>query len=317
MNWTLLWEEGTSSPEWSHSGIAVLDDGRVVFSQPGGGGLVLLGPDGTTERVPVPAQHLHGITVARTRAGETLWLADPGYAPEDHPEGRSLDGQVLRWQFATGELSVFPQPRIPSYRERPWRPTSIATTADGVWVADGYGADLVHGFLAGGHLVLHGSPDRAFRCPHGIAIDTRPPVAELVVADRRNRRLVFFGLDGRYSREIVDDAMTSPSSIAVRGQDLIVTELDGALLRVGSDDRVTVIVGDSPKTDRPGWPNVVGPAGPERPRVALGRLNSPHGVAVDDTGDIYLTEWMIGGRQLRLRLPAPAVPDQSGGLGSR
>jgi hypothetical protein len=42
--------------------------------------------------------------------------------------------------------------------------------------------------------------------------------------------------------------------------------------------------------------------------LAAGRFNSPHAVAVDHAGHIYVTEWLIGGRTIKLqRLENPSA----------
>jgi len=38
------------------------------------------------------------------------------------------------------------------------------------------------------------------------------------------------------------------------------------------------------------------------PEFREGCLNSPHGLAVGPTGAVYLTEWALGGRVIRLDL---------------
>ena len=57
---------------------------------------------------------------------------------------------------------------------------------------------------------------------------------------------------------------------------------------------------------RPGWPNGVDELQhPVRaPDLAHGRFNSPHGLAVDADGSLYVAEWLIGGRMIKL---APAA----------
>jgi hypothetical protein len=42
------------------------------------------------------------------------------------------------------------------------------------------------------------------------------------------------------------------------------------------------------------------------------RLNSPHGIAADITGAIYVVEWVVGGRHLRLPRPDVACSGITG-----
>jgi hypothetical protein len=307
--WEILWPEGAESAEWSHSGIAELPSGEIVFAEPGGAALMFLDREsGATRRVATPTQDNHGILYAELDGAGSLWLADPGTAGNPETAQPAVDGQVLRMAQPGGDLAVVPQPGIAAYAERPWRPTSVAVvTTPGahhgdVWIADGYGESRVARFAADGSVTTFdgAATGERFDCPHGIAIDARGEVPEVVVADRNNRRLVFFSLTGDHIRTLRDDLITSPSSIAVRGGDLIVTELDGALLRVDKHDGVFAIIPRTGEHDREGWPNAAIGAELVRPEVVFGQLNSPHGVAVGADGSIYLTEWFFGGRQIRL-----------------
>lgn len=295
--WHALWADGPASHEWSHSGIAVLNDGRVVFAAPGEGSLVFLDErTGQWSRLATPTSVNHGIQATERSGRDGLWLADPG--TPDRP------GQLVWLDLLAGTFDAVPAP------SPAWRPTSSAVvTARGphegeVWIADGYGESFVYLLRADGRIdVFDGTATgQRFDCPHGVVIDDRGPEPLVVVADRRNRRLVFLDLDGRPVRTVADELLTSPSSIARRGPDLLVTDLFGALLAVDERDRVRALLGDGRGERAPGWPNALRDGDRVPPPLVEGVLNSPHGIAVAPSGEVYLTEWMLGGRQTRLRL---------------
>jgi sugar lactone lactonase YvrE len=307
-DWQSLWPEGSGSKEWSHSGIAVLRNGTVVFCAPAGGVLVFVTPhsDAITT-LPTALLEIHGISVD-TDPDEWLWLCDPGEKPRAN---RDYDverrpGTVLRLSLGDGSLEETAQPNLPAYTLQPWRPTSaVADRGGGVWVADGYGASLVHKFdRSGRHLFsLDGEETGTrFACPHGIVLDGRRSPAVMIVADRGNGRLVAYDLDGTLNRVIDSAFFTTPSSLAMRGDDLLVAELNGGLLSLDLEDvaRPVVLPLAAAEHQHP-WPNTVNAGRLVRPDLDSHRLHSPHGLAVGPDGSIYLTEWLIGGRQLRLR----------------
>ncbi len=313
IDWKCLVPDTADDPGWSHSGIAVTDAGTVIFAEPSGGGLILYRPglhgvDGIDHRA-VPLLEIHGIFYAHDDAGEVLWLADPGFKArrELGYETEAAPGQAGSLDLETFEFTALPAPPL-SPTGKAWEPTSVVCTqhdsATLAIVADGYGASLVH-FYSDGVLVrtIDGSESgTVFACPHGLVIDDRSGHPQLIVADRGNRRLVFFELDGTFVHTLVDPLFTSPSSLAIRGDELLDTELDGALLAVSAAYIVRALIESRSQRGRPGWPNAERSGSLERPLLEPGMLNSPHGIAVSRDGRIYLTEWLIGGRQLELTL---------------
>ena len=95
-----------------------------------------------------------------------------------------------------------------------------------------------------------------------------------------------------------DDFLTSPSGFVVYGELLVIAELNARLTICGADDRPITYLGDNGAVaDVAGWPNNHNERG-ESVRTALlepGKFNSPHGMAVDAEGNLYVAEWLIGG----------------------
>lgn len=302
VEWTTLIND-VQDPRWSHSGMGVLNNGLLVFAEPGGAAVTVLDErSGATRRVPTGTADAHGIFVQREAEGDRLWLADPG------PGGEA--GQLIKTDLEGAVLERVAEPGRASGEPERWKPTSAAVVnvpgphAGELWVADGYGQSLVHVVRADGSTqTFDGATSSAlFDCPHGIAIDDRHAEPQVAIADRTNRRLVFLDLDGTFIRSVSDPIMTSPSSIAVRGAELLVTDLFGALLSVDLDDAVHAVVPSTNDHGRESWPNRSLKGVTVRPELSDGVLNSPHGIAVTESGQVYLTEWMFGGRLIRLTL---------------
>jgi len=275
-----------------HSGIGVLSDGRIVFEAPGGAALIFLDPATKKHvRIEVGVAVSHGIAVA---SDDTIWICDPGAQAPGQVVQINLDGKILR---------TIKQPVRISDEQDKWRPTSIALAANGdIWIGDGYGLSLVHVVRANGAIeTFDGSASGTkFDCPHGVAIDTRESVVRIAVADRSNKRVLYFKEDGTFIRSVSAQIMTSPSSLAVRGNDLLVTDLFGAILAIDLDDHVRAIVPTSNVNTREGWPNKMSGADSVAPDVFEGKLNSPHGITVSVRGEVYFTEWYLGGRAVTI-----------------
>ena len=74
---------------------------------------------------------------------------------------------------------------------------------------------------------------------------------------------------------------------------------------VGPNDELVGYIGDNtPVSEEPAWPNEPDDAGIHQrtSRLVEGLFNSPHGVTSDSDGNIYVTEWLIGGRYTKLSL---------------
>jgi hypothetical protein len=296
LDWVTVCPPLTNSTEWLHSAIAVLGDGRLVYGAVGGGALVIQNERSDAKRVVrVPLAAAHGIVAVAGNGDETLWVADPG------PEGGA--GQVLQLSLEGRTLTrVVPPPRAASGG---WRPTAVVPAPDGVlWIADGYGQSVLYRLMPDGRIdVLESAAGLAFDCPHDLLVDTRDVEPRMAVADRGNRRIVFLHLDGSLDRVVADERLRAPSCLAVRGDELLVTELLGAIISVDRADRVAVRAGIVHDEVRPGFPNRVVDGETVAPVLVDGMLNSPHGIGVTDSGVVYVTEWVFGGRVEGLRLP--------------
>jgi len=314
------WHEWAAPPttgiEWAHHGLAATADDRVVAWDQAARELLVsdAGTGRPERRLPVAAVCGHGLTVADDAGRERVWIADTG-------EWARLDGdrvleeaiapRVLAVDLAGDVVQELSPPPTPIYRSEPYRPTGITMAeqrrgGDGsIWVADGYGASLVHRFdRAGRHTgVIDGeSAGLRFDCPHDVFVDWRHAEPELLVADRGNQRVQAFDLDGGFRRTIGLGELSSPSAFATVGDALVVAELRSRLAVLDADDRLVGYLGDGGdvwQTD--GWPNAGDGTTVEAPTdLHAGRFRSPHGLTALSDGTILVAEWLIGGRVIRL-----------------
>ena len=307
--WTQFWSGTPGALDWCHTGIAVLDSGGLAFGAAESGVLMIIdGAEMGWRRIVTPLVELHGITAV----GDELWVADPGVKPDPSRNYEWIEspGRAVRLGLDGAVMDELTDPFTEGLSSSPWRPTAIAVVRTGplagsIWVADGYGANLLHVFTPDGKLrrTVDGSATGApFSCPHGIVIADTDGDQILIVADRRNRRLVRLTPEGELIDVIEGEPLRSPSCLASRDGRVVLTELDGAVLEIRADGTVATVVdrgnrseNDEGWPDRAGWPNIDIGGGLRRPALIAGVLNSPHGVAIGLSGEIYLTEWVIGG----------------------
>lgn len=293
-----------NGPGWMHSGIAVLPDGTVFVAHPQGHDLIRIEPSGSSRRIRTELTEMHSIAAVAKNDSFVLWVADNGHrfvhgAPE-YGEHKSK-GRLVKLDLDGTIVQELTDPALGGA----WSPTSVAVDAatGDIWVADGYGQSLVHRFGADGTLLstLDGAQSgTTFDCPHGIFLREVDADRQLYVADRSNHRIVVYSLDGEFLRTFGADVLDSPSSLTEYRGFLLVTELFGSVAAFDGDD-YTGHLGSSPRSnDEPQWPNTLDSDGDTvAPEITDGTFNSPHGITVHQ-GSIYLTEWMIGGRVVKL-----------------
>ena len=185
-----------------------------------------------------------------------------------------------------------------------YKPTDCCVAPDGtIFVADGYGKPYVHKYNRQGKYLISfggaGAAEGKFNCPHGLWVDTRRSDPELYVADRGNHRIQVFDLDGKFRRIIQHPQLPMPTGFYQYGPDLFVADLHAAVVVLDGKDEVAAVLGSDPEAPgRPGWPNV-----PDT--LQAGKFNSPHAIAIDTHGDLYVAEWISTGRVTKLIRKSP------------
>ncbi len=324
----LAWFEGwadTPSPDeaaggWAHHGLALLSDGRVVAFHPARPDVVVYDASGAcTASFDSGLTEGHGITVVGEAGDERIWIADPGnkmrrgengaYEPYFAPEG----GQVVQFDLGGRPTMRLERPPHSAYERGHYAPTSVAVDearsggSGDIFVADGYGESLVHRFSADGRYLAtidgEEGPGGRLNCPHGIFIDRRRGEPELYVADRGNAVVRVYGLDGTWRRDVGRGVLNSPSAFAAWGERTIVAELRARLAVLDAQERLVGYLGENGEIcDTPGWPNSLD--GHEhavrQEHLVPGRFNSPHGLVTDGNGNVYVAEWLVGGRTVKL-----------------
>jgi hypothetical protein len=317
-NWARIPDTKSAREGWAHHALAVTSAGEIVGSHPGDSLVLFFDPDGNVRRSwDGDLTEAHGVVAVKEGPTDYLWIADQG-SKRIPAGGYQYVNDTKGWQVVKKTLhgetvQALPRPDLPIYQEGRYAPTWVAVNEErfggngDVWVTDGYGQYYVHRFdKSGAYLAsINGAEGKAgaFKTPHSIWVDRRKSEPELYVADRANGRVQVYDLEGHYKRVFGSDFLTSPSGFAVDGDHLIIGELRARVTIVDLDDKLICHLGGNEAVcSVEGWPNVKNERGePTRtPLLDVGKFNGPHGIAADADGNIYVSEWLIGGRFIKL-----------------
>lgn len=319
-HWAKIPATESARTGWAHHGIVTTEGGQVItFHQSERKVLVLDAVGNIVRSWQTDLAEGHGMTLVKEAGAEYLWIADNGSKRrpelnyEYSPAAATTSGQVVKMDLNGRVVMSLPNPKHQGYGGTRYAPTSVTVDEErfggsgDVWVADGYGLSCVHRFDKEGAFIstIDGSEGSAgrFNTPHSVYIDRRRQRPEIYVADRSNKRIQVYDLQGNFKRAFGSEFLTSPSGFAVHGGFLFIAELRARLAVLDINDRLVGYIGDNEVICYDdGWPNMKDTNGKVVPtdRLRPGKFNSPHGIATDGTGTIYVAEWLIGGRIVKL-----------------
>ncbi len=308
-DWACIPDLEGASTGWAHHGIAVTSRNTIVVGHPARADLLEFDVDGKLlGQTATGLTECHGVTCVTEGDTDYFWVVDIGRKYQRDP---GLP-QVVKIDLDGKIEAALQRPPHPEYVEGKYVPTWVAVNEErfggngDIWVADGYGSNLVHRFDGSANYVatIDGWEGAGrFQQPHTVFLDTRKPEAELYIADRANHRIQVYDLEGTFKRSFGEDFLALPTGFGICGDDLAVIELQARITLLDAEDALIGRIGaNQPVCNHEGWPNSLNTQSePSRStRLEPGKFNSPHGVAVDRHGNIYVTEWLIGGRYVKL-----------------
>jgi DNA-binding beta-propeller fold protein YncE len=228
----------------------------------------------------------HGLDIRKEGTNEFLYHCDTRRRLVVKTD---LNGNVLWQRGVPTEPGVYAD-------ETKWCPTNVAFAPDGdLFVGDGYGSSYVHRYTWNGDYVKlicgPGSEAGKVNCPHGLWVDSRGAEPYLVVADRSNRRLQYFTLDGAHVK-FVTEGMRAPCHLHFNKDKMLVPDLSSVVTVLDKDNKVLAHLGDGHPTNLRGAP---------REQYVPGKFIHPHGACWLNGDDILVVEWVPTGRVTLLK----------------
>ena len=223
----------------------------------------------------------HGLDIRKDGHEEFLYHCDVNHRTFTKTK---LDGTVVFQLGAPKESGKY-------NNGEPFIPTNVAFSPNGdFYIADGYGSNWIHQDKLDGTYVRtfggFGSDPGQVKQPHGIWLDDRSHTPMLAVADRANRRIQYFDLEGKHIK-FSTDGMRQPCHFSIRHDEMLVPDLDSVITILDKDNKPIVQLGD-------GFPSPL--RGHPRADFIPGKFIHPHDAMFLKNGDILVAEWVPIGR---------------------
>jgi hypothetical protein len=232
----------------------------------------------------------HGLHIRKEGRDEFLYLCDTKRAVVVKTD---LDGRVV-WTIA------YPH-EAKQYSDAPikYSPTNVAIAPNGdVYVADGYGSNYINQYSKDGKYIRTfggtGKEAGQLACPHGLIVDTRAKEPVLTVADRTNKRLQRFTLEGKHIDFV--EGVNLPCHFNIyRNGDVVIPDLGARVTLLDRNNKVITHLGEDASNT---WNQLR-----KQPRESFkaGQFICPHGACFDHAGNIFVVEWVEVGRVTKLR----------------
>jgi hypothetical protein len=129
-----------------------------------------------------------------------------------------------------------------------------------------------------------------------MTLDTRYNPPRLLICDRNHLpkgRLLHYDLDGKFLAEVVT-GLGMPTSAAVQGDYVSVPDLQGRLVILDKSNTIVSVLGYNADPNKRGNYKV-----PQEEWIE-GVFSGTHGSSWDKVGNLYVQDWNISGRIMKL-----------------
>lgn len=291
--WGLL-PSGKSALGPTHGGVVIDKAGNIYTSA--NKGIVVFDPAGKVIRefVGKDYSNMHDIEIRAEGDAEFIYGA------------RNNNREGIKFNAKTGEVVMrLPYPveakLTPPGGKFPMNPTAITVADNGdIFLSNGYATNHIFKFDKNGKYLMHfgkkGNGMEEFNTAHGMTLDTRYDPHRLLICDRNHKprgRLVHYSLDGKFLGEVVT-GLWMPTAVAIQGEYVAIPDLHGMLHILDKTNKVISVVGENPD------PKKGRSYGIKQAQWVEGAFAGTHGAYWDADGNLYVQDWNVSGRIMKL-----------------
>lgn len=282
--------DGSSALGPTHGGVVVDKAGNIYTSA--NKGVVVFSPDGKVihEYLGKDYSNIHDLEIREEGDDEFIYAA------------RNNDAEGIKFNVKGGEIVLkLPLPEESGLGPIKFNPTAITVAPNGdIFLSNGYASNHIFKFDKTGKYLMHfgekGNGLKQFNTAHGMTLDTRYEPPRLLICDRNHEpkgRLLHYDLNGQYIDEVVT-GLGMPTAVAIHGDYVSIPDLHGRLVILDKNNTIMAVLGHNPdpKTRR----NFKVP----QDQWIEGIFNGTHGSYWDKDGNLYVQDWNVSGRIMKL-----------------
>ncbi len=282
--------DGNSAIGSTHGAVVVDSAGNIYTSAKAG--VFVFSPDGKVinQYLGKDYSNMHDMEIRKEGNSEFIYAA------------RNSNAEGIKFDISSGDIVLkMPFPKKSGLNLKRFSPTAITVAANGdIYLSDGYASNNIFKFDKTGKYLSHfgqkGNDLKQFNTAHGMTLDTRYDPPRLLICDRNHKpkgRLLHYSLDGKFI-DVVITGLGMPTSVAIQGDYVAVPDLEGRVVILDKKNEIFSILGDKEGS---------------KPRVNFnvpqdkwieGIFNGTHGSYWDAEGNLYVQDWNVSGRIMKL-----------------
>lgn len=288
--------DGSSALGPTHGSVVIDKAGNIYTSA--NAGVFIFSPDGKVVRSYLGKDftNIHDMEIRQEDEGEFIYGA------------RNNDAEAIKFNALSGEIVLrLPFPKESGLDLKKFSPTAITVAPNGdIVVSDGYASNRIFKFDSNGKYLMHfGEPGdglKQFHTAHGMTLDTRYDPPRLLICDRNHTpqghksprgRLLHFDLDGNFIQEVIT-GLGMPTSVAIQGDYVSVPDLNGRVVILDKSNTIMAVLGHNPDPAK-GTKFAI----PQEQWIE-GIFSGTHGSFWDKDGNLYVQDWNVAGRIMKL-----------------
>lgn len=282
--------DGSSALGPTHGSVVIDQAGNIYTSAQAG--VFIFSPDGKVihSYLGDDYSNIHDMEIRSEEGGEFIYAA------------RNKDAEGIKFNVSTGEIVLkLPFPEESGLGLKQFNPTAITVADNGdIFLSNGYASNHIFKFDKTGKYLSHfgskGNGLKEFNTAHGMTLDTRYEPNRLLICDRNHQpkgRLLHYDLDGNYIEEVIT-GLGMPTAVAIQGDYVSVPDLQGRLVILDKSNTIIAVLGHNPDPKLGRNFNV-----PQENWIE-GIFSGTHGSYWDDQGNLYVQDWNVSGRIMKL-----------------